>query len=192
MTEQRFQQATRASFLQSVPLILIISLSIFTGCAAPVQTYEERAQSLNRQLMCPVCPAETIDQSQADLAVQMRELVLFKLQNGDSESEIKDFFVDRYGASVLAEPPNDGFNVLVWIIPPLALLGGIVLVMIAIRHIGAATKRSLTSIEQEIDPAEMEFYIAEINKELIAFEKSQNKEDSVKHNQAFEKKEPRG
>ena len=102
---------------------------ILAGCASSSEptSLEEReavAQGIDKSLMCPVCPSETIDQSQVELARQMRVMVREKLAQGDSRSEILQFFVDRYGPGVLAEPPKSGFNLLVWVIPPIALLLG--------------------------------------------------------------------
>ncbi|MCY4652247.1 MAG: cytochrome c-type biogenesis protein CcmH, partial [Dehalococcoidia bacterium] len=78
------------------------------------------ASALNKAIMCPVCPGESIDQSQNPLSVQMRAIVDEKLEQGWSEREIKDFFVERYGPSVLLEPPSEGFGITAWIVPPLA------------------------------------------------------------------------
>ena len=82
------------------------------------------AQGIDKSLMCPVCPSETIDQSQVEIAKQMRVMVRDKLAQGESRGEILQFFVDRYGLGILAEPPKSGFNLLVWVIPPIALLIG--------------------------------------------------------------------
>ena len=86
-----------------------------------VPPLEGRAYKLNQVIMCPVCPGESIDQSQNPLAVQMRAIVLEQLQEGQSEADIKAFFVERYGDSVLLEPPASGFNLTVWALPPLAV-----------------------------------------------------------------------
>ena len=118
-------------------LLSIAGLAVLAvGCAAQTQPLtaeelEEEAQGIDKSLMCPVCPSETIDQSQVQLAGQMREIVREKLAAGESRDEILQFFVDRYGTAVLAEPPRSGFNLLVWIVPPLALMaGGLVLAMV--------------------------------------------------------------
>ena len=81
---------------------------------------EQRAVALNKTIMCPVCPGESIDQSQNSLAVQMRAIVRDKLDEGWTDQEIKDFLVERYGPSVLLEPPTTGFSLAAWILPPVA------------------------------------------------------------------------
>lgn len=107
----------------------LLLLMVAAGCSSgsdvmTPERLEEIAQGIDRSLMCPVCPSETIDQSQVALAKQMRAMVRDKLAQGESRQEILDFFVERYGTSILAEPPQEGFNLLVWVIPPIALLAG--------------------------------------------------------------------
>ena len=103
---------------------LIVVMALTYGCvttASPdIPEAERRASALNKAIMCPVCPGESIDQSQNPLAVQMRAIVDEKLEEGWDEGRIKDFFVERYGPSVLLEPPSAGFGIAAWIVPPLA------------------------------------------------------------------------
>ena len=110
--------------------VLAVALLVLAACvpsASEVPPLEARAQRLNKAIMCPVCPGETIDQSQNPLAAQMRAIVKDKIRQGWTDQQIKDFFVERYGPSVLMEPPREGFNLTVWLVPPvgvaLALLG---------------------------------------------------------------------
>jgi cytochrome c-type biogenesis protein CcmH len=107
-----------------VPVRLAATLFALTavifGCSVQqgVPTIERLAQQINKGVMCPVCPGESIDQSQHPLAVQMRRIVAEKLDQGWTKGQINDFFVERYGPSVLLEPPREGFNLVVWLVPP--------------------------------------------------------------------------
>ena len=83
--------------------------------------------------MCPVCPGESIDQSQNMLAAQMRGLVDEKLSDGWSDQQIRDFFVERYGPSVLLEPPSEGFDLLAWILPGVLVAVAAAALYIALR-----------------------------------------------------------
>ena len=98
----------------SVSLLLIVGM----GCEYSEETpeIEKRAQEINSVVMCPVCPGESIDQSQHPLAVQMRNIVVEELENGMNETQIKNYFVDAYGPSVLLEPPTSGINIWVWLV----------------------------------------------------------------------------
>ena len=128
---------------RTVPIwcgVLALTLLV-TACGAgdTEPSLERRAQGINKSLMCPVCPSETIDQAQVELAAQMRTIVLERLAAGETREQILQFFVDRYGESVLAEPPKRGFNLLIWVAPPVALLGGAALlyaVLLAMRRSG--------------------------------------------------------
>ena len=101
---------------------------LFSFVIAACQAEEEvpllvrRAQALNKSIMCPVCPGESIDQSQNELAVQMRAIVDEQLAQGRTEEQIKAFFVERYGPSVLLDPSRSGVGLILWLLPPVALL----------------------------------------------------------------------
>lgn len=95
-------------------------------------TYDEaKAQEIDRMLMCPVCPAQTIDQTEVPLAKQMRAQVRELLASGATREEVLAWFSapERYGPSVLAEPPRSGFYLIAWIVPGVvvvaALAGGL-------------------------------------------------------------------
>ena len=95
---------------------------------------EQRSQALNKTIMCPVCPGESIDQSQVALAVQMRGIVNDKLAAGWSDEQVREFFVERYGPSVLLEPPTKGISLAVWLVPPLGVAAAIGVFVLALRH----------------------------------------------------------
>ena len=99
-------------------LIGLIFLSLLIACSEQTQTQADlRINSLNKSLMCPVCPGESIDQSQNDLAAQMRNVVSKKVYEGKTDQEIKEYFVSKYGPVVLMEPPRKGIGLLAWIFP---------------------------------------------------------------------------
>jgi len=105
------------------------------------QTIERRAQRLHQTLVCPVCPGETIDQSQVELAKQMRMLSREMLDQGFNEEEIRQFFVDRYGEGVLAAPPKTGFHLLAWLVPPAFVVGVLVAFAIVIRNLSVKSRK---------------------------------------------------
>ena len=115
-------------------MVLALALAAVACTAAEdVPRLERRAQALNKAVMCPVCPGESIDQSQNPLAVQMRAIVAEKMEEGWSEGQIKDFFVERYGPSVLLEPRRSGFTLLVWVLPPVAAVGAALALLLTLR-----------------------------------------------------------
>ena len=102
-------------------LFVALLLIIAAACGSAEQTLEQQASSMDKKFMCPVCPGETIDQAQVQIAKDMRQIIRDKLAVGETENDISQFFVDRYGIQVLASPPTTGFNSLVWIVPPVVL-----------------------------------------------------------------------
>jgi len=90
--------------------------------ADPVK--EARARDLSRELRCMVCQNQSIDDSEAPLARDLRLLVRERLAAGDSDSQVMDFLVARYGEFVLLKPRLERHTLLLWLLTPLALGGG--------------------------------------------------------------------
>ena len=94
---------------------------------------ESEAQGIDRMIMCPVCPAETIDQAQVQIALQMRAMVREMLGEGKDREEILDFFVERYGQDILGAPPKSGAALVAWLLPAGGVLAAVVAVFFIIR-----------------------------------------------------------
>jgi len=85
---------------------------------------EARARDLSRELRCMVCQNQSIDDSEAPLARDLRLLVRERIAVGDSDSQVIDFLVARYGEFVLLKPRFERQTLALWLVPPLLLLGG--------------------------------------------------------------------
>ena len=115
-------------------LILVFAMAVMMGSSAayavqpdeimsdPIK--EARARDLSRELRCMVCQNQSIDDSDAPLAKDLRVLVRERLTAGDSDSQVIDFLVARYGEFVLLKPRFESHTLLLWLLPPLALAGG--------------------------------------------------------------------
>jgi cytochrome c-type biogenesis protein CcmH len=101
-------------------------------------TLETRARTLSRELRCMVCQNQSIDDSEAPLAHDLRVLVRERLQAGDSDTQVLDFLVARYGEFVLLRPRLAWHNAVLWGVPPAVLLIGIVAIVVVIRRRRAA------------------------------------------------------
>jgi cytochrome c-type biogenesis protein CcmH len=95
---------------------------------------EARARALSAQLRCLVCQNESIDESHADLARDLRGLVRERLQAGDSDEQIRAFLVGRYGDFILLKPPFKLETWLLWGAPFLILLTGVSIILVARRR----------------------------------------------------------
>lgn len=85
---------------------------------------EARARALSQELRCVQCRSESIDDSNASIARDLRLLVRERLVAGDSDAQVKAFMVERYGEFVLLNPPVQGLNWLLWLAGPAMLLAG--------------------------------------------------------------------
>jgi cytochrome c-type biogenesis protein CcmH len=85
---------------------------------------ELRARDLSRELRCMVCQNQSIDDSEAPLARDLRLLVRERIAAGDSDAQVMDFLVARYGEFVLLKPRLEPHTLLLWLVPPLVLAGG--------------------------------------------------------------------
>ncbi|MEJ0094771.1 MAG: cytochrome c-type biogenesis protein [Methylocella sp.] len=115
----------------------------------PDAKLEARARALSAQLRCMVCQNESIDDSNADLARDLRILVRERLQAGDSDDQIRAFLVQRYGDFVLLKPPFKTETLLLWGAPLLVLLlgAGVIVVVSLRRRTSPAAPQALSETE---------------------------------------------
>ena len=111
---------------------------------------EARARNLSQELRCMVCQNQSIDDSEAPLAKDLRLLVRERLTKGDSDKQVLDFLVARYGNFVLLRPPLELHTLLLWGLTPLTLIGGMIaLVVIARRRKTIIAAPSTLSKEEQ-------------------------------------------
>ena len=157
----------------SIAISLILVMWFWAGpVSAEVQVDETMAQGIDKMLMCPVCPSETIDQSQVPLAGQMRAMVREQLRDGKTREEILKFFVDRYGLAVLAEPPRSGFNLLIWVIPPLAFISGFGLLVLVIRKMRYDSVRHNMDEVKSVQGDDLDGYLDIVDKKITQIQSS--------------------
>ena len=127
---------------------LLLAISIFAALGAPLHAVtpdemlpdiklEARARDLSAQLRCLVCQNQSIDDSDATLAHDLRKLVRERLSAGDSDAQVMAFLVARYGDFILLQPPFRLGTLLLWGTPLLALLLGGAGIALAARRRGA-------------------------------------------------------
>jgi cytochrome c-type biogenesis protein CcmH len=133
---------TAQSRLKSLLQIVLLALLAFAGMThaqaiepMPFANHaqEVRFQQLTRQLRCPMCQNETLADSNAPIARDLRNQIFKLMQQGKSDEQIKQYLVARYSDFVLYDPPLQPSTWLLWFGPLLILLGGAVVVVIAIR-----------------------------------------------------------
>jgi cytochrome c-type biogenesis protein CcmH len=123
-------------------------------------TRESRARDLSRELRCMVCQNQSIDDSEAPLARDLRLLVRERIAAGDTDAQVLDFLVARYGEFVLLKPRLEPRTLLLWLLPPFALAGGgLALWMQSRRRSGSAAAADLSKLSAE-EEARLEALIA--------------------------------
>ena len=95
---------------------------------------EARARALSQELRCLVCQNQSIDESNADLAHDLRVLLRQRLTAGDTDRQVLDYVVARYGVFVLLDPPFLRATYLLWLVPPLLVVGAGTLLVIRARR----------------------------------------------------------
>ena len=136
-------------------LSLFLSLSSVALAVEPDEllkdpALEARARGISREVRCMVCQNQSIDDSEAPLAHDLRVLVRQRLEAGDSDRQVLDYLVSRYGDFVLLKPPFKVETLLLWGLPPLALLAGLAGIVVLARRKAALVERPepLSSEEQ--------------------------------------------
>jgi cytochrome c-type biogenesis protein CcmH len=123
------------------------SLAVEPGEMLADPALEARARALSAELRCMVCQNQSIDDSDAELAHDLRVLVRERLRAGDNDGEVIDYVVSRYGEFVLLKPRFSFRNALLWGAPLLLLLGGVIVVAFAVRSRRRAATPALTAEE---------------------------------------------
>ena len=108
---------------------------------------EARARTISHDIRCPVCQGETIDDSNAPIARDLRLIIRERLVAGDSDAAVVDYIVARYGEGVLFNPPAKGVNLVLWLAGPALLLAGIAVAVAAGRR-RSAPEVALSSEEE--------------------------------------------
>jgi cytochrome c-type biogenesis protein CcmH len=105
--------------------LAVLAMLLGLGLAPPALASERHPTlaELEPQIMCPVCHT-TIDQSDSAIAQRMKDFIRARIAAGDTASQIKDKLVAQFGPAVLATPPKSGFDLLVWVLPPVGVIGG--------------------------------------------------------------------
>ena len=109
---------------------------------------EARAREISRAVRCPVCQGESIDDSNARISRDLRIIIRERLVAGDTDQEVLDFIVARYGEFVLFDPPKSGTNLILWLAGPAVLILGGGIALAAFRRRGATPEEGLTAEEQ--------------------------------------------
>ncbi len=107
-----------------LPVLFAAVLYIFPTAlnSETAKNIDIQAREISTHLMCPVCAGQSVAESNAQLAKDMRATIKQQLKEGKSKDQILAYFVQRYGDTILSSPPAKGFNILIWILPTAGII----------------------------------------------------------------------
>jgi cytochrome c-type biogenesis protein CcmH len=163
------KKAPENQLLFAILLLFIVAIAVFsfeTVRAQEPTPSDDEVNAIARQMFCPICENIPLDVCPTEACHDWRELIRQMLAQGKTPNEIKQYFVDHYGARVLSEPPRVGLNWLVYVIPLIAFVAGLILLLWAFRMWKVNTK--VISDEETTDskPDLDEEYAARLEDEL--------------------------
>jgi cytochrome c-type biogenesis protein CcmH len=153
--------------MRKIFLSIIVILTSFYAVAvvhaqdgAPIVPTDDDVNAIAKQLYCPVCPNTPLDVCETQACKDWRKQIRNQLTDGWSEQEIIDYFVEQYGERVLAEPQRSGFSTLVWILPLLSVVLGLVVIWQVLKS------WQTTRLDQNIHPPSTHYIPPEILKKI--------------------------
>ena len=155
------------TFFVLIFLILLIPFNkVFAQNDYPT---DDQVNAIAKELYCPVCENIPLDVCPTQACAQWRALIKEKMIAGWTDDQIKQYFVDQYGDRVLAQPPARGLNWLVYILPPIVFVGGMVVVYLNLKKIKKSPERILQ--ESKIDDDK---YLQEMEEALNVLNKKED------------------
>lgn len=142
---------TRTLSLALATLLALVALLPFAH--AQEMMLDPRVFDIGRLLRCPTCVAESVSESSAPIAREMRQIIQEQLDEGRTQAEILAFFQDRYGDWILLDPPRTGALLWVWLLPVIVAVGGLVSAVVMMRRWQNAAASISTA---GVDPEDLE------------------------------------
>ena len=155
-------------------IVAVLMLSILLFPNLPVianlhaeEDLEKTARELYDVVMCPICSGQTIAQSNSGTSIQMRNLILKKLRQGETKEEILQYFVRKYGERIMAKPSKKGFNLMLWFLPFVFVAFMAIAIYFLLRRWSAGVRTETVSHTEDAYLAE---YKDRLEKELKEFD----------------------
>ena len=124
---------------------------------------EDRLKELFNQFRCPTCQGLSINDSEAGFSVQIRNKIKELLQAGASDDEIRAHFVERYGEWILRSPPKEGFNLLLWILPGMGIVAGL-LILFRFSQKWVQKQKAEAKVDSPLSPEEEKILQADLTR----------------------------
>lgn len=133
------------------PLLAVVALLLLGAVALAQEVQlETRVFEIARQLRCPSCVSESVSDSSAPIAQQMREIIQDQLVAGRSETEILAYFQTRYGDWILLDPPKRGIHLVAWFLPIIVGVVAVAVVALLARRWLANSRKTIEATPEEL------------------------------------------
>ncbi len=151
----------RARWRSALALLGLVCALALGSAAAQERELDPRVFEIGRELRCPTCVSESVGESSAAIAREMRVMIQEQLDQGANRAEVLAFFQDRYGDWILQNPPMRGMNLLVWLLPIAAVLVAVVVIARLLRRWRVAAETPV-----DVDPSDLDRVRAELRSGL--------------------------
>ena len=147
----------RSTWPHALALLGLVCALALGSATAQEQELDPRVFEIGRELRCPTCVAESVSESNAAIAREMRVLIQEQLDQGADRAEVLAFFQERYGDWILQNPPMTGMNLLVWLLPIVAALVAVLAIVRLLRRWRVAAETPV-----DVDPSDLDRVRAEL------------------------------
>ncbi|MCB8965565.1 MAG: cytochrome c-type biogenesis protein [Chloroflexota bacterium] len=150
-------------------LIMTVVLPVWAQESDSSEVTDDEVNAVAKEVYCPVCESTPLDVCETQACADWRELIREKLAQGQTKEEIFTYFADQYGDRVLATPPAEGLNLILWIWPVVAVVVGGFLFsryMRNLRATAAAAPAVDVALPEDVPPPAKDDYVSRIEQEL--------------------------
>jgi cytochrome c-type biogenesis protein CcmH len=124
----------------------LVAAALSSASAQSKAVSEDTVHDVATRLRCVVCQNLSVADSPSEMAGQMRAIIRERLAAGESPDEVQRYFVQRYGEWILLSPPRRGFNLIVWLLPLVFVVAGLVVVAVLVRQWTRRTRRAAAPV----------------------------------------------